>query len=78
MSLRLYNTLTRQREDFAPADGRTVALHIDGSPHPFALQEHDDVVERGDLVAIHGCLQSTNGVNLADNHASTLATHCLG
>ena len=28
--MRLYNTLTRQREDFAPADGRTVRMYACG------------------------------------------------
>ncbi|CAB4885735.1 unannotated protein [freshwater metagenome] len=33
----------------------------------------DDVLEAGDLVAVHGCLQGADGVDLGDDHASALA-----
>jgi PilZ domain len=40
----------RRREKRVPADGRTVALHIDGSPHPFALQNISSGGVKGELL----------------------------
>merc|ERR1719399_410524 len=36
----------------------------------------DDAFHWGNLEAFHACLQSTDRINLSDDHATTAATHC--
>jgi len=47
-----------------------------GSDDDVGSLEH--VVERGDLEAVHGCLQGADGVDLGDHHPCPLATQRLG